>query len=67
MAELLAVEGLTAGYGESIVLEDVALTIDHGDSLALLACMHKLLLAVYSVAKHRRPFEPKLSAEVPRA
>ncbi len=36
MAELLAVEGLTAGYGDSIVLEDVALAIDEGDSLALL-------------------------------
>jgi branched-chain amino acid transport system ATP-binding protein len=36
MAELLAVEGLTAGYGEGIVLEDIALTIDEGDSLALL-------------------------------
>lgn len=30
--------------------------------VALLACMHKLLLAVYSVAKHRRPFVAKLSA-----
>jgi transposase len=28
--------------------------------VALLACMHKLLLAVYSVAKHRRPFVAKL-------
>ncbi len=36
MAELLAVEGLTAGYGEATVLEDVALTMDEGDSLALL-------------------------------
>jgi branched-chain amino acid transport system ATP-binding protein len=36
MAELLAVEGLTAGYGEGIVLEDVALSVDEGDSLALL-------------------------------
>ena len=36
MAELLAVEGLTAGYGDGIVLEDVALTLDEGDSLALL-------------------------------
>ncbi len=36
MSELLAVEGLTAGYGDGIVLEDVALTIDEGDSLALL-------------------------------
>ena len=36
MAELLAVEGLTAGYGEAVVLEDVALTLEEGDSLALL-------------------------------
>ena len=36
MAELLAVEGLTAGYGDAVVLEDVALTLDEGDSLALL-------------------------------
>jgi transposase len=27
--------------------------------VALVACMHKLLFAVYSVAKHRRPFIPK--------
>ncbi len=36
MAELLAVEGLTAGYGDAIVLEDVALALEEGDSLALL-------------------------------
>jgi branched-chain amino acid transport system ATP-binding protein len=36
MAELLAVEGLTAGYGDATVLEDVALTLEEGDSLALL-------------------------------
>jgi branched-chain amino acid transport system ATP-binding protein len=36
MAELLAIEGVTAGYGESVVLEDVALTLDEGDTLALL-------------------------------
>jgi transposase len=29
--------------------------------VALVACMHKLLLAVYSVAKHRRPFVPQLT------
>lgn len=28
--------------------------------VALVACMHKLLIAVYSVAKNRRPFEPRL-------
>ena len=36
MLELLAVEGVTAGYGDANVLEDVALTLDEGDSLALL-------------------------------
>jgi branched-chain amino acid transport system ATP-binding protein len=36
MAELLAVEGLAAGYGESVVLEDVDFALEDGDSLALL-------------------------------
>ena len=36
MVELLAVEGLTAGYGDATVLEDVALSLDEGDSVALL-------------------------------
>jgi branched-chain amino acid transport system ATP-binding protein len=36
MAELLAVEGLTAGYGEGVVLEDVSLSLGEGDTLALL-------------------------------
>jgi branched-chain amino acid transport system ATP-binding protein len=36
MPELLAVEGLTAGYGDSVVLEDIAFTLGEGDSLALL-------------------------------
>ena len=36
MAELLGVEGLTAGYGDGIVLEDVSLMLAEGDSLALL-------------------------------
>jgi transposase len=30
--------------------------------VALVACMHKLLFAVYSVAKHRQPFVPMLTA-----
>ena len=29
--------------------------------VALVACMHKLLLAVYAVAKHRKPFVPRLA------
>ncbi len=36
MAELLLAEGLTAGYGDSIVLEDVAVRLVPGESLALL-------------------------------
>src|SRR5215831_15791047 len=36
MAELLAVEGVRAGYGGAVVLEDVSLRLDEGDSLALL-------------------------------
>jgi branched-chain amino acid transport system ATP-binding protein len=36
MAELLAVEGITAGYGESVVLEDVSFALEDGDSMALL-------------------------------
>jgi branched-chain amino acid transport system ATP-binding protein len=36
MAELLSLEGVTAGYGEGIVLEDVSLALEEGDSLALL-------------------------------
>ena len=31
--------------------------------VALVACMHKLLLAIYSVAKHRRPFVANLPAQ----
>jgi transposase len=33
--------------------------------LALVACMRKLLTAVYSVAKNRRPFVPILAPELP--
>jgi branched-chain amino acid transport system ATP-binding protein len=36
MTELLALDKVTAGYGESVVLEDVSLTMQDGDSLALL-------------------------------
>ena len=36
MAKLLALEGVTAGYGDGIVLDDVSLALDEGDSLALL-------------------------------
>lgn len=36
MADLLNVEGLVAGYGDSIILEDVSLNLAEGESLALL-------------------------------
>ena len=36
MAELLAVEGLTAGYGEAVVIDDISFTVREGGSLALL-------------------------------
>src|SRR5437016_5375444 len=36
MAELLAVDKLTAGYGEAVVLSDVSLSVQEGQSLALL-------------------------------
>ena len=36
MAELLAVDRVTAGYGDSVVLEDVSFSLQDGDSLALL-------------------------------
>lgn len=36
MAELLALDKVTAGYGESVVLEEISFTMQDGDSLALL-------------------------------
>ncbi len=36
MAELVAVDQVSAGYGDSVVLEDVSLSLDEGDTLALL-------------------------------
>ena len=36
MAELLRIEHLSAGYGEAIVIQDVSLKLDQGETLALL-------------------------------
>ena len=36
MPELLRVEGVTAGYGDGIVLDDVSVSLDEGDTLAVL-------------------------------
>ncbi len=36
MAELLALEGIAAGYGDSIVVEDIGFALGEGESIALL-------------------------------
>jgi branched-chain amino acid transport system ATP-binding protein len=36
MPELLSLEGVWAGYGDAVVLEDISLSLDEADSLALL-------------------------------
>ena len=36
MAELIRAEGLTAGYGDAVVLDDVSFALDEGGSLAVL-------------------------------
>jgi branched-chain amino acid transport system ATP-binding protein len=36
MAELLSLEHVTAGYGDAIVIDDASLSLDDGDSLAVL-------------------------------
>ena len=36
MAELLRADGLTAGYGDAVVLDDVSLALEEGGSLAVL-------------------------------
>ncbi len=36
MAELLRIENLSAGYGEAVVIQDVSLRLDQGETLALL-------------------------------
>ena len=36
MSELLRLENVWAGYGDAVVLEDLSLSLDAGESLALL-------------------------------
>jgi len=58
MADLLGVEGVVAGYGDSVVLEDVSFTIPEGGSLALLGRngvgKTTLLLTLMGIARLRR-------------
>jgi len=57
VAELLKVEKLWAGYGEAVVLEDIALSLREGDSLALLGRngvgKTTLLSTLMGAARHR--------------
>ena len=58
MGDLLAVEGVVAGYGDSVVLEDVSFALREGGSLALLGRngMGKttLLLTLMGITRLRR-------------
>ena len=57
MTELLKVEKLWAGYGEAVVLEDIAFSLREGDSLALLGRngvgKTTLLSTLMGAARHR--------------
>ena len=58
MADLLALDGVVAGYGESVVLEDLSLRMTEGDSLSLLGRngvgKTTLLLTIMGIARLRR-------------
>jgi branched-chain amino acid transport system ATP-binding protein len=55
VAYLLELEGIMAGYGESVVLEDISLHMNEGDSLALLGRngvgKTTLLLTIMGIAR----------------
>ena len=57
MAELLAVENLSAGWGEGVVLQDVSTARGEGEALALLgrngAGKTTLISALMGVARQR--------------
>jgi branched-chain amino acid transport system ATP-binding protein len=57
MAELLNLDRLKAGYGEAVVLAEISLQLDHGQSLALLGRngMGKttLINSIVGVTRHR--------------
>ena len=58
MADLLTVEGVVAGYGDSVVLEDVSFALSEGSSLALLGRngvgKTTLLLTLMGITRLRR-------------
>lgn len=58
MTELLALEDVVAGYGESVVLENISMSMSEGESLALLGRngvgKTTLLLTVMGIARRHR-------------
>ncbi|HZX94524.1 MAG TPA: ABC transporter ATP-binding protein, partial [Myxococcales bacterium] len=58
MPELLSVQGLVAGYGESVVLDDVSFSLEEGGSLSLLGRngvgKSTLLLSLMGLARLQR-------------
>ncbi len=68
MAELLALDGLASGYGESVVVEDARLTLAEGESAALLgrngAGKTTLLTSILGLARRHRGSVRWLGAEI---
>jgi len=58
VASLLELDGIVAGYGESVILEDISLHMNEGDSLALLGRngvgKTTLLLTIMGIARLHR-------------
>jgi len=70
MAELLRAEGLTAGYGEAVVLDDVSLALEEGGSLAVLGRngvgKTTLLLTLLGLTRLKRGRVALAGAEITR-
>ncbi len=74
MADLLAVEGLSAGYGEAVVLGGMSLKIAEGSRLALLGrngtgktTLINTIVGVTRIRRHHPPRRPRHHAAAPRA
>ena len=59
---LLSIEGLTAGYGDAVILENVSLSVDEGEGVAMLGRdgVGKTTL-ILAVMGHVRRFDGQLS------
>ena len=71
MAELLALEGVAAGYGESVVVEDARLALAEGEAAAVLgrngAGKTTLLTTILGLARLHRGTVRWRGADVTRA